>query len=225
MAQNKPARKSKGFTIIELMMAMAFLAFILIFVVGTIVQLLRVYNKGVTLKQINQSSRTVIENMNRDIAGSKQVLTTRAGGASATNRICTDVASYVWNTRQDIRNNQNDASKMPNRYSSGNQLIGLVRSDDTTLCSTQGGVKAVDPSTATELLGGGAAVNTLQVGKKNNISKLYEVRLGLGTSDPAGYVTIPGPDETVNTCAPSPQGDFCATAEFVTIVYARSASQ
>ena len=57
-------RRQAGFTIIELMLAMIFVSFILIFMALTIVQMLRIYDKAISMKQVNQAGRTITEDIN-----------------------------------------------------------------------------------------------------------------------------------------------------------------
>ena len=60
--------RESGFTVIELTLAMAFLAFIMLFTTLTIIQMMRTYDKGLTIKQINQSGRTLVEDLSRSVS-------------------------------------------------------------------------------------------------------------------------------------------------------------
>ena len=72
MTATKKANQTNGFTIIELMIALTFIAFLLIFIVIMTMRITQMYSKGMTLKSINQSSRTIVEQMARDISASTQ---------------------------------------------------------------------------------------------------------------------------------------------------------
>lgn len=95
---NHVANKQKGFTLIELMLAMTFLSMLLLVIALTIVQVGALYNKGITLKEVNQTSRDVTDDLRRTIGASNGLdattdyVTTSAGG-----RLCLGSVSYVWN--------------------------------------------------------------------------------------------------------------------------------
>lgn len=61
------ARKQKGFTLVELMMAMAFFSFILLFITTGFVIVSRAYNKGLTVKLIQDEGRSIVEELTREI--------------------------------------------------------------------------------------------------------------------------------------------------------------
>lgn len=50
-------KHNEGFTLIELMLAMAFISFLLLFMVAAILQVTRLYVKGSAIRQINQTGR------------------------------------------------------------------------------------------------------------------------------------------------------------------------
>jgi type II secretory pathway pseudopilin PulG len=208
MMANK--KTSNGFTIIELLMSMSFLAFMLLFVITASTQVLRTYNKGLTIKDINQSSRTIIDQLARDVSSSTQP---KIYKDALSGRLCTDGATYVWNTIQAPTPN-------PNKYKAPNANTGLhfIRTTDPTACGTKK-TPDVPLNTATELLNGQSA----NVGSQASIidlnltpvnTKLYKLSLILGTSDPAGYTIV-----AAGTCGPGLQGEFCASASFNTTVY------
>jgi type II secretory pathway pseudopilin PulG len=66
--------REEGFTIVELMLAMALLAFIVVFTLTVLMQLVTTYNRGLTLTQINQATRE----LDNDIAKGFQFLSPQA---------------------------------------------------------------------------------------------------------------------------------------------------
>jgi type II secretory pathway pseudopilin PulG len=118
-------REQKGFTLIELMLSVGFIGFLLITIALTIIQIMGLYNKGLTLKEVDSVSRVIVRDMQQGISGASmftvryedettpekdyKVATTLqqadergvdyynndAGG-----RLCTGVYSYVWNKGQ-----------------------------------------------------------------------------------------------------------------------------
>jgi len=91
--------RTKGFTLIELMLAMAFISVLLLAIAMTIIQVGVIYNKGMTLKEINQAGRTIGDDVKRTTAGAQVIslandyVTNSAGG-----RLCLGSYSYIWNT-------------------------------------------------------------------------------------------------------------------------------
>lgn len=190
------SRRNKGFTIIELMLAMSFLAFILIFVVSATIQLLRTYNKGLAIKDINQSGRSITDQLSRDIQATKTVIV-----APGANRICTDTVAYAWNP---------DGSTA-NKYPGGTPDIELVRiaSPNYTLCKSP--YPNIPTAGAAELLTTGIAVQTIHTVISTD-QKLVQMRLDLATSG-SNAPTDAG------ACAGDSTGQFCATASFATTIY------
>lgn len=100
------AADRKGFTIIELMLAMTFVSVLLIAIALTIVQIGTIYNRGITLKEVNQTGRSISDDITRSIGASsnfsltRSVVNTPAGG-----RICTGQYSYIWNTAFALQEN------------------------------------------------------------------------------------------------------------------------
>ncbi len=62
--------KKKGFTIAELSMSMAFIAFILIAIATLIVYAISLYQKGLTLRSVNNTGLEIIDEFTRTISGS-----------------------------------------------------------------------------------------------------------------------------------------------------------
>ena len=83
----------QGFTLVELMLAIAFIGFIILFTVLAVMQVMRTYNKGITLKEINQTARVTVEDMGRVIRSSSTI----DNSGEADGRLCTGGVSYVWN--------------------------------------------------------------------------------------------------------------------------------
>ncbi len=89
---------SRGFTLVELMIAMAFIAMLLLAIAMLVIQIGGTYNKGVTMKSVNQAGRAITEDMRRTIAASKPFdATVVAHYNDAAGRLCTGTYSYIWN--------------------------------------------------------------------------------------------------------------------------------
>ena len=63
------AKKTAGFTIIELTLAMVFVSVLLLTIALTIIRVATIYNQGMTLKEVNQISRDINDELRRAVAG------------------------------------------------------------------------------------------------------------------------------------------------------------
>ena len=113
--------KESGFTLIEVSTALIFVGFIIFILAATTVNIVRSYNKGIWLAQINQAG----QQMNSDI-GDKARYSPAATVDTVNRRMCINGVSYLWNTQKDI-----DGDPGNNRYSDGpGTPIRLARIDD-----------------------------------------------------------------------------------------------
>ena len=99
-------RGSKGFTIIELTLAMSFVALLLIAVAMLSIQLTNQYSRGVTMKEIAQAGTEASNDIKRtlgqtQIQGSGIRTKTVATGGVA---LCTGTYSYVANSPDNLEN-------------------------------------------------------------------------------------------------------------------------
>lgn len=196
--------KNQGFTLIELMIALAFVAFILIFATTAVIQVMQTYNKGVAVKQINQAGRTTLEDMTRFLRmADPGVVNTLAIGS---NRVCLGGVSYVWNL-------YNTPAASANRYSDGSSLT-LTRVNDAAnaMCTLSGGsYPAVPKAQATDILASNVWVMALSVSQPSVAAPLVSITVRLAVAnDPAisaGQCAVGGT-----------AGQFCATSDFSTTV-------
>ena len=112
--------KQSGFTLIEVSTALIFVGFIIFILAATTVNIVRSYNKGIWLAQINQAG----QQMNNDI-GDKARYSPAATVVPDKRRMCINGVSYLWNTQQDIDNSNGG----DNVYSDWTP-IRLARIDD-----------------------------------------------------------------------------------------------
>lgn len=98
----------KGFTIMELMLAMGVIAFLLISVAGLIIQMTNTITRGTTYKDLNTAARTINTDFTKTFNSSSildgwngelnetDFYRTNASGQSGA--FCTGTVSYLWNT-------------------------------------------------------------------------------------------------------------------------------
>jgi prepilin-type N-terminal cleavage/methylation domain-containing protein len=198
-------RYQRGFTLVELMLALAFVGFVMIFVVLATLEVMGNYNKGVAIKQINQTARTVVEDMGRlvRLANAQAIIVP----AASTGRVCFGGVSYVWNIR----------GGTTNKYNNGT-IVGFARVDDASgaMCTLSGGrYPRVPIGRATEIVTSDVWVQALTVSVASN-QQLVSISLTLSTSG-TNQPTGPG-----STCVGGKVGEYCAVATFSTTVNTRN---
>ncbi|MDB5179927.1 MAG: hypothetical protein JWN12_559 [Candidatus Saccharibacteria bacterium] len=96
----------KGFTIIELMLAMAFISMLLLVIALTLVQIGNIYNHGNTAKDVNASSRAISDELSFALTSSGSFSLNSAdhhyvvmshSGTPIGGRLCVGKYSYIWN--------------------------------------------------------------------------------------------------------------------------------
>lgn len=197
--------KQKGFTVIELMLAMSGIAFLLLFVVFAILHVTGLYTKGIATRQINQAGRQMTDDISRAIRYGAQPVVLESN-----HRLCVGGKTYIWN-------DPDDTTYVNTKVGGGTMRFVVV--DGTALCST---VPATSPSgdvpaSAQEVLGNVVTLQELTVNKLDASSPVYELRMVLSTTgDNEPTEVSPGLYE----CSPQ-FGQFCAFGNFQTSVYAR----
>ncbi len=205
--------KQSGFTLVELTLAIAFIAFLVMFTVMATLQVLKTYNKGLAVKEINQSARTIVEEISRNVrTGTTASIIT---GLTATQyRTCINGTSYIWNV----------AGGNLNKYSStGNPAVTFVRANDSgqSLCAQSGGVYPnVDPANATQLLSNRVWVQSLTI-VENSTTDLATITLQLSTADdPLSPLLEADPSGGVR-CKGQAGDQFCAVGTLTTTIAMR----
>lgn len=210
-------RNKDGFTLIELMFAMAFVAFMMIFIVTAIVQTMRIYNKGLAIRDINQSGRQLTEDMTRTLRYANALQLSSNGYQAAGQRICANGVTYVWNI-------ENAAGLVQtNKYAAPDTAtpIRFIRVDDKggLLCSSP--ASSVPKAQSVDLLNSQLALQSMsfkssEAGRVVTISALIATQ---GANRPLG----PGrPTVSGFECPVGSDGAFCAFGQFITTVYIRN---
>ena len=233
--------KESGFTLIEVSTALIFVGFIIFILAATTVNIVRSYNKGIWLAQINQAG----QQMNNDI-GDKARYSPAATVKPDKRRMCINGVSYLWNTQQDIDNSNGG----DNVYSNGTP-IRLARIDDPSGDYCSNSTKHPDLPSGDDkvhiLLGRGATIQEFKVEQKTDAPLLtisvvvsteganrpYKVSLPHGSDkyigDPNGTWQCGDFIDSNNNNEPDVAGEFtpaknqyCSFAEYTFTVYERS---
>ncbi len=238
--------KQNGFTLIEVSTALIFVGFIIFILAATTVNIVRSYNKGIWLAQINQAG----QQMNSDI-GDKARYSPAATVDTVNRRMCINGVSYLWNTQKDI-----DNSNGGDNVYSDKTPIRLARIDDPSgdYCnntSKQPELPSAD-SNVHILLGRGATIQEFKVEEQKAGAPLLTISVVVSTeganrpikayTDPTGIVHIDadqsnsnsswqcgewidnndnGIVESTDTFTPA-KNQYCSFAKYTFTVYERS---
>ncbi len=210
--------REHGFTLIELMLAMAFVSVLLIAVAMTVIQIGNIYNRGITLKEVNEAGRSLASELQRSInqtapfsikpgINSRYIQQGNWGG-----RLCLGQYSYIWNYGKAIQEaaQTGDTSNL-NVYSNSDEQIHFVKALDpnTSYCTETS--KKIDFSNTVELLNVGQnnlAIHSFTISTTDTAfdaktdQRLYSLQFLIGTNeqaaltyDSAGAATCKLPSE------------------------------
>lgn len=219
MRRNHRLSGQRGFTMIELLFAMSFVSVLLILILTATIQIGRIYNKGISLKQVNQSGLLVGNDLRTAIRASDAPLDL---GSVADGRLCLGSYSYVWNT----------GDTLTNQYAGDTARIGLVKVNDPGrgLCDKSGAYPAVQKGKARELLvvAGNGAIDGGSAGvslRLRNMAVTKVAEAGLGYAYTVTYTLSTDDNSLINAdstaCKGGTDDEFCALNSFVFTTYAR----
>jgi type II secretory pathway pseudopilin PulG len=234
--------KNLGFTLVELMLAMSFAAVLLIAIAMTVMQIGNIYERGITLKEVDQSGRAIASELQKNIndnesfklnscpysstlAPNCNFVDTTWGG-----RLCIGQYSYIWNNGDVIKSNPANL----NRYAAPdqNKSIRFLKVIDPggTYCSTSN--MAVAIGSATELLSVSQhdlAIHGFKIIQSASDSmtgqQLYSIIFLLGTNDQSAIKYTAGQDPRCKT--PNEAGadqTYCSINKFNVLTRAGSVS-
>ena len=222
----------KGFTLIELMLALSFIGILLVITVVTIIHVTNQYSRGITLKSINQAGRELGASMKRDAASATGITTLYVDPSQDTNshlgRLCLGAYSYVWNTPEALRS----GGPAPALYSDNKTPIVMARVPDVggSFCAHKSTTDSsypsnVDKNAATEMLpntDGEYAIHNVTVASipaapTGAEPVLYDIKYTIGTNQDGTINTsmrCEAPDNATNNF------NFCSINEFEIMVQA-----
>jgi prepilin-type N-terminal cleavage/methylation domain-containing protein len=144
----------QGFTLVELMLAMAFVSALLLAIAMTVIQIGNIYNRGITYKSVNQAGSALASELQRDINSNSpfdldstnpyRIVKKDWGG-----RLCIGDYSYIWNYGKTL----NDSVSDKNKYKDGEtKKIVFVKASDPTASYCDLSNSDIDINGAVELL-------------------------------------------------------------------------
>lgn len=235
---NRQNNMKRAFTIVELSLAMGFVSALLLAVAMLTIYISGVYNKGITLKQVNQASLAIADDLRRTIGTTSPFDITRADGSESGNyrqlgpdgsdggRLCTGNYTYVWR----IAGSTDDTNKYSTTGETEPSFV-KVRDPEGGLCDyTSGTLSQIPRDASNELLN--SADRSLAVYEFNvtqgtdslgfTNEGLYFINFTIGT-DTDDLVNL-----ATNECKPPAEVDakadeYCAVNRFSIVVRAGSA--
>lgn len=222
----------QGFTLIELMLAMTFIAMLLVAIALTTIQISNIYNKGITLREVNQAGRSVSDELQRTISSATPFdVTPKGPGDNAPasryvvspggGRLCLGNYTYAWNYGAALEGGTG-APVILNQYSGADNTIPirLVRVIDPNggLCTTPS-LPAISKANSTDLLSSGDRDLVLHKFSIKRTSdepstgqSIYSISMVVGTNDREQLTT----DDT--SCKPPSEGvgdeNYCSVNQF-----------
>lgn len=231
-------RRSRGFTLVELTIAITFLSILLLAILTLTVSAGRLYIKGDTNKTINQAGRDFSDVVRRDLLatgmGAITPTLTINGGSAAdpllSGRICIGTAAYLWNTAGLLNADTGAANAAKITIGASSEPIKFVRivRPQVSYCESDalGRYPMNIPSTesATELFGGTGREfalyrMTFAPIAQNGDKGVYRVAYTLGTNEPD---TTEVDDQGYIRCKPNAallaNFDYCSVSDFDMLV-------
>lgn len=225
---NRADSRHYGFTIIELLVAMSFVSMLLLAIAVTVIQISNIYSKGMTMKSVDQSGRTISNDIRQTLSQSRPFnidtafrlqrypeseLNSPDGG-----RLCTGVYTYVWNFGKSL-------TAPINQYSESTESIRFARVRDSEGGYCADPNRAIEKADATELLaseGQDLAIQSFSVKQLANDpslgQSLYRIVMEIGTNNQDALQQARTITSIDTSCKP-PSDDaslqnFCAVSQF-----------
>lgn len=228
MYANNVKNKS-GFTLIELMLAMGFVSVLLIAIAVTVIQIANIYNRGITLKDVNQAGRSLASELQKSINGSSvfditlpATTATRYQPSAWGGRLCIGQYSYIWNYGKDIYN----LNSSRNMYANSSNEIRFVKVIDANASYCTNTLKKVVFGDAVELMAVGEhnlamhyfnVSTTASASDKKTGQQLYNMEFLVGTNDQQALKDDPN-DSRYKVCkSPGESGSdmaYCSVSSF-----------
>jgi competence protein ComGC len=140
---NHDHKRTQGFTIIELTLAMTFISFLLLGIALSIIQIGAQYNQGTTAKEINQAARDMDDDLTRTVSMTSVVnlendyILKPSRDNPASGRLCLGTYSYIWNYAKAVAENSTQITKydaLPSDQSRDTILFAKVPDQAKSYC-------------------------------------------------------------------------------------------
>jgi prepilin-type N-terminal cleavage/methylation domain-containing protein len=217
-------QNNKGFTIIELMIASMVFSIVLILCVSGMIQIGRMYYKGVTTSRTQETARTILDSVSQAIqfsGGSITPLVASADGDANQYSFCVNTKRFsVYKGRQVVDSGAVTADQARHALVVDDVSTGCPAPQDLNdpNLNPPGGAAPALTATSRELIPAGLRISNILI-TADTANKLYTVtvRVVSGDSD-----LLDNANATNATCKVQRQGSqFCAVSELSTVVQKR----
>ncbi len=220
-------KSENGFTIIELMIATTVFTVVLLLCTFTILQIGRVYYKGITSSQTQNRSRAAVDDVSQAIQYSSGDVNTTESNTQRGKLYCAQIGNkrYVYELGMQLKDNVTDASKQSTHVLTWEQTNDGCPPPDSVSWPT---------SNYTELVGQNMSLAKFYINKIYAGYRLYSVsaRIVYGDddlqtdlltySDPTTMPDgIAGTDGIKDSCTSGAGSQFCAVSDLTTNVEKR----
>lgn len=201
----------KGFTIIELLIALSFFSFLLMALTVGFVQINRAYTKGITVKTIQENGRVLMNDITRAIRSSGDGVVTVSANPY---RLCINGIRYGWNQGTDNNGARSEETFLTSTVPMvpSTEKITLAKTMDGANCTAK-----LVKSQSEAAIDRRAIVQYLSVSHVG-ASQVWKVKLILSTSETSDLSSF---GETAK-CKEQVGNQFCDIAKFETIVSVRN---
>ena len=223
-------KKDKGFTIIELVFATAVFSTILLVCLAALIQIGKMYYKGVTTTQTQEAARAIMDDISQSIqfSGSGMKIPTYVAASSdvpasesSLGFFCVGNTRYTYAIDRMVESTNNQPQKQ--------QLHGLW-ADEPGVCAASSTVGPADllsaqPSNASykgrELLGEHMRLTKISLNPVDSAGSVWVVKLQVAYGDEDLLVVDPT-DTSRKLCKYGQSGtEFCATSEISSVIKRR----
>lgn len=173
---NNNSNNSKGFTIVELLLATVVFSAVVVVALSGFLSIGRLFYKGVNLSQTQSTAQQIVDSFTSDIQTSSSV-SLAATTSSKSSYFCIGNNRYIFNLHKMVDITVHDNTKN----------FGLIRDrlpGGSSACSNPYDAPgAVAPTSAVEMLGNKMRLNSLSVTATCPTCKLYSVVVNLAYGD------------------------------------------
>jgi len=218
-------KSARGFTIVELMIAMMVFSGVLTLMTAGVLYFTRMYYKGITLSSTQNTTRQIIDNISQALqfSGSDSFKSAQnVDDDSDIQVMCIGDKRYSFILNKQVKDSP-DASKNQAYHALVMDTIGS--SCDNTEAVNGFESKAVGAgaynTAVTELVGENMRLTALSVAPVLPGSPFYKITVGVAYGDDDLFPVLSGDSRDYSRCVLSAGSQFCATSKLVTTVERR----
>lgn len=239
--------RARGFTLIELMLSMTFVSVLLVTIALTVIQMATIYNRGMTLKEVNQSARDIADDVRRGTAQS-QLFTVNTDGSDSTDyvtvktgttivggRLCTGTYSYIWNIAKAIEAGDSNVTQTLSAAGLVQGPIRFVKVPDVNkkYCLKSGSTMTnkhilnADALVMTDLLDAGdhnLAIQALRISTTDTAydistgQRLYTMTYTIGSGETSAMNLTANPITCIPPGSPNANPTYCNVQQFTIVL-------